>query len=291
MSHRRRAVVALLCGAVAIAFAPIFVRWSEAGPIATAFYRTALAWPVLLLWLHGGPATARPGPLNTSHYAGLVLAGVFFACDLAAWHWSIQLTSVANATLLANLAPVFVTLGGWLFLGNRAGRRFVHGLALAMTGLALLSGASMSLGSRHLAGDLLAVLTAVFYGAYILTISQLRRHLPTAVIMSHTALVASLVLLLLTLLSGETIFGLSASGWLVVCALAWFSHAGGQGLITYALAHLPANYSSLVLVLQPVLAALLAWYLFGEQLDALQLLGALVVLAGIVLASRRELPA
>lgn len=281
-----RALLALLCGAMAIAFAPIFVRWSEAGPIATAFYRVALAWPVLFLWVRTGPSSARTGPRSPREHTGLLLAGTFFACDLAAWHWSIQLTTVANATLLANLAPVFVTVGGWLWLGHRVNRRFVYGLALALTGLGLLSGASFALGKRFLAGDLLGILTAVFYGAYILTISRLRRRFSTAAIMSYTALVASVLLLLFTLLSGETILGLSSTGWLVVCALAWFSHAGGQSLITYALAHLPAHYSSLVLILQPVLAGLLAWTLFGERLDAVQLLGALIVLAGIALASR-----
>jgi len=277
-----------LLGATAIAFAPIFVRLSEAGPITTAFYRMFLAWPVLALWAHYLPVTRKSTAQPVNDRLGLVLAGIFFACDLSAWHWSIKLTTVANATLLANLAPVFVTLGAWYWFGQKVSRFFVLGLMLALAGLLMLSGASFSLGERFVVGDLLGIVTAGFYGAYILTISRLRQRLGTALVMSYTTLVASAALLVISLLSGEALLGLSPRGWLIVIALAWLSHAAGQGLITYALAHLPASYSSLVLILQPVLAALIAWWLFAERLGGQQLLGAGVILLGIVVASWRR---
>ena len=110
----RAALIALLTGAAAIAFAPIFVRWSEVGPSATAFWRIALALPVLALWMSAerrssaAAATTRAAPaaLTASDRRRLLLAGLFFAGDLAVWHWSIRFTSVANATLLANFTPV-----------------------------------------------------------------------------------------------------------------------------------------------------------------------------------------
>ena len=288
MARSHRALAGLLLGALFIAFAPIFVRLSEAGPIATAFFRMALAWPVLFIWAYASPAQKHAAPTFKSERLWLLIASTCFACDLSAWHWSIKLTTVANATLLANLAPVFVTLGAWLWLGERVSRTYLAGLLLALAGLLLLSGASFSLGTRYLLGDALGVLTAVFYGAYILSISHLRRRLSTAHIMSHTTLTASIILLAFTLASGEPLLGLSVRGWLVVIGLAWLSHAAGQGLITYALAHLPASYSALVLILQPVTAALLAWWLFAEHLGALQIVGALIILSGIGVASRRS---
>ena len=105
----RLAFAILLLGAVGIAFAPIFVRLSEVGPVATAFWRVCLAAPVLWLWMSASPP--RPGgrtrkPESLRDYARLSLAGLFFAGDLAFWHWAIQFTSVANATLLANFAPI-----------------------------------------------------------------------------------------------------------------------------------------------------------------------------------------
>ncbi|RVL21384.1 EamA/RhaT family transporter, partial [Sinorhizobium meliloti] len=107
-------MAALIIGGAAIGGSPIFVRLSEVGPMATAFWRVALALIPLVAWsrLRGGAAAEKP-PQCLSDYAQLILPGVFLAIDLAAWHLALTMTSVANATLLANLAPVFVTLAGW----------------------------------------------------------------------------------------------------------------------------------------------------------------------------------
>ena len=108
-------------GAVGIACAPIFVPLSELGPTATAFWRLAL--PVLWLWAEiGNRREAGESAHRISGHRtllGLTLAGLFFAGDLALWHWSIGFTSVANSTLLVNLAPVFVALGEQLLFGER----------------------------------------------------------------------------------------------------------------------------------------------------------------------------
>jgi len=96
------------------------------------------------------------------------------------------------------------------------------------------------------------------------------------------------VLLPLSLISGERFLPLDARGWLVLIALALISHIGGQGLIAYALAHLPAAFSSVSLLLQPVLATVFAWLLLGEQLSPSQALGGALVLAGILIARRES---
>ena len=116
LSSRTVALAALVLGAVLIAFAPIFVRISQTGPVATAFWRLALALPALWIWAGW---EGRQGSDTAASRSVLILAGLFFAGDLAVWHWSIQLTSVANSTLLANLAPIFVTIGAWLLYRER----------------------------------------------------------------------------------------------------------------------------------------------------------------------------
>ena len=137
---QQKALLALFFGAAAIAFSPIFVRLSELGPIATGFYRIAFALPVLWIWLSVfNPAIGqRKTPSTTGEYFFLILSGLFFACDLAFWHWSISLTSVANSTLLANAAPIFVTLGAFFFFGERFSKLFLFGLVSAVTGIILL---------------------------------------------------------------------------------------------------------------------------------------------------------
>lgn len=275
----------LLIGAVCIAFAPIFVRLSELGPLATAFYRMALALPVL--WLLVGRDTGRSlpsGGLRRRNWLYLSLAGVLFALDLMAWHFSIMLTSVANSTLLANFAPVFVTAGSWLLFKERPSAKFLLALTLGVLGAAILMGDSLQLDQEHLFGDALGLLTAVFYGGYILTVSRLRRHFSTMLVMAVSALVSTLILFPVALYVETDMFALTAYGWAILFGLALISHVGGQSLITFSLAHLPAAFSSLTLLLQPVTAALLAWWLLDEPLRAWQSIGALMVLGAIVLA-------
>ena len=141
---RRRAVAvaALLAGALAIATSALFVKVSEAGPVATAFWRVALALPFLWAWALIEQRGALIAAFTT--HRGLILAvGFFFAGDLAFWHWSIVLTSVANATLLANLAPIFVTLATWLLSSRRPTTLFALGLVTALAGVALTARVSV----------------------------------------------------------------------------------------------------------------------------------------------------
>ena len=281
----RSAFGLLLLGAAAIAFAPILVRVSELGPTATAFYRLLFALPVLWLWTRT-EAGGRRGPESFRDALQLAVAGLWFAADLAVWHWSIRFTSVANATLLANLAPIFVTFGAWLFFRERFTITFLLGLLLGVLGVSILMGDSLSLSERNLLGDGLGILTAVFYGGYILAVSRLRRRFSTATIMAWSGTVTCLTLLPVTLVAGEGLWATTAYGWLVLAGLALVSHAGGQSLIAYSLAHLPVGFSSVSLLLQPLLAALLAWVLLSEPLRPVQALGAVVILSGVALARR-----
>ena len=286
--ERTLALLALFAGAAAIAASPLFVKVSEAGPVATGFWRVALALPFLWTW---SLVTARAE--HQASFAAerklIIAAGLFFAGDLAVWHWSIVLTSVANSTLLANLAPIFVTLAVWFLFRKRPAAGFLAGLAVALAGVAMLIGGDFRLGAREIAGDALGVVTAMFYAAYQLAVTRLRASVSTASLMAWSGLVTAAALLPLALLSGETIFPATGEGWVKLFGLALISQAAGQSLIAYAMAHLPATASSVGLLAQPVLAALYAWVLLGETLGWLQFAGGLAVLVGIRVAQRAEL--
>jgi len=284
---QRLALIALLAGALSIAFAPIFVRLSDVGPVAIAFWRVALSAPVLALWMSLEPKAGRSrAPSTPRDFARLTLAGLCFAGDLVIWHISIGYTSVANATLLANFAPLFVAPVAWFLFKERFTSRFVVGMILALAGALILMGESFRLSADHLFGDALGLLTAVFYGGYILSVGHLRSEFSTATIMTWSGGITAVILLPLALLSGQPLFPANSDGWLVLAGLALFSHAGGQSLIAYALAHLPASFSSVSLLLQPAAAAILAWMLLNEPLGVLQAAGAAVILVGILLARR-----
>jgi drug/metabolite transporter (DMT)-like permease len=285
-SSNRFALTSLVLGGAAIGGSPIFVRLSEVGPMATAFWRVALALiPIFIFWLVKG-RDAGPKPRKLSEYGMLVLPGVILAMDLAAWHLSITMTSVTNATLLANLAPVFVTVLGLIFFHATASRVFLFGLALALAGIVILKGGPAALGNGDLRGDGIAVIAAMFYAGYILAIGRLRSRFDTSRIMLwSTASAAACVFPVACFFEGN-ILPATVHGWAIVFGLAFVSHAGGQVAITYALAFLPPAFSSLTLLLQPVVAAILAWILLSEPIGPMQALGGLVVLAGIMVARR-----
>lgn len=281
-TSERYALPALVVGAVAIGFSPIFVRWSELGPIATGFYRLFLALPLLWLWMQWEARAARR--THKVEWLPIAVPGLLFAGDIFFWHWSIVYTTVANATLFANLAPVIVTFGAWFYLRERIRVRFLMGLALAMGGAALLVDASAALGVRYVIGDAFGLITACFFGSYVLAVARLRGSHAASTIMFHSSAVTCILLLGATLLWGESLLPASLDGWIVLLALAWISQATGQGLIAYALGHLPASFSALTILIEPLTAAILGWIWLGEALSPMQALGAIVVLAGILVA-------
>lgn len=278
----------LLAGTFA-GFAPIFVRLTDVGPVSSAFWRVALALPVIALGLslsrRGG---AAPVPLSTRDKRILLLAGVFFALDLGLWHWSISLTTVANASLLPNLNPVFVAAFGFVFLGHRFNRAFLAALALAVGGVALLLSASAQFGGARVTGDLFGIATATMYAAFFLTVSHIRQRVPTLMVMLWVAGLTSLALLPVALLSGEAFLPAGAEGWAALFALALVNQVFAQGLISFSLGHLSAAFSAVAILVQPVVAAIVAWILFNEALGSMEIAGAAAVLSAIAMARKSE---
>lgn len=290
LRRERIAILAIFIGAVTIAFAPILVRLSELGPMATGFHRFLLAIPLYWLIAANLPRTEQAEgdetPRSIRDFLLIGMAGLYLAADIMAWHYSIQMTTVANSTLLANVAPVFVVLGGWLLFRTRVTGTYLIGLAAAMTGVFILSRASLSLSQDHFLGDLLGVLTAVFYAAYQMSVERLRRRFSTMTIMKFAIPVSALFMVPAALASGEELFPVTLAGWAFLIALAAGPQVFGQGLIAWALAHLPVAFASVSLLVQPVTAAVVAWLLFDEVIGPQQAIGGVIVLAGIMLARR-----
>jgi drug/metabolite transporter (DMT)-like permease len=278
------ALAALFAGAVAIGASALLVKLSETGPVSTGFWRVFLALPVFWAWVlferRHASSKAPPAPATRL----IALAGFCFAGDLAVWHWSIVLTSVATATLLANCAPIFVALAAWFLFGKRLQPVFIAGLTLAVGGMILLLRGDLALGGRALVGDALGLATAIFYAGYQLTVTRARDTVSTARLMAGSSIATAAILLPIALLSGERFLPQSVSGWMILIALALIVHASGQSLIAYAMAHLPATFSSVGLLLQPLVAAALGWTVLGETLTALAMFGGLLVLLGIRVA-------
>ena len=284
------AFLALLLGGTAIGFAGIFMRLSDVSPLASAFWRMALAAPILWAWAFAVRKQDERVNTRTDFTAALALAGVFFAGDIGLWHLSLHYTTVSNATLLSNLAPIFIALWMWTAHRVRFAHTFVLGLAIALVGATLLVGpnaaASERSSSTKLLGDGFGLASAVFYAAYQLVIKDARSKYSTARLMMWSTAVTGFVLLPFALMSPGAFWPAAPAGWWPLLALALIAQIGGQTVIAYASAHLPAYLSSVGLLIQPLTATIAAWILFGEAVGVFQMAGGALLLWGIYLSRR-----
>jgi len=278
---------ALCLGAVAMGVSPIFVRFAAAadvGAFASAFWRVALALPVLYAWLRLDEAKTAPGP---SFGGATVLAGVAFAGDLFFWHLSILNTTVANATFFATTAPIFVVLVAWLALRRHVSGGTVAGLVLCCLGGVSLIGQSLDVNPARIVGDLYGVATAVFFALYFLAVERARETGGAARVTFELTLVTAAILLVVALLLEPRVMPHTREGVAALVAVAWISHAGGQGLLSITLGRLPAVFSSLVIFLEAVAAAAVGWMILDERLTPIQFLGGALILGGIWMARPR----
>ena len=281
---RTAALIVLILAAMVLGFAPILVRLSDAGPAAAGFWRFAFALPLLLVM------TARPKFLGLSGEGigrpsgWMALAGGMLVLDLGFWHYSIALTSVANATTLTNLTPVVVTLVGWWLFRDRPRALFVVALAAAIAGAVAMSlGADGGQGSNPPLGDAFAAITALWYAGYFIAVKAARGRYSAGRVMLWSTAIAAPGLLLAAFVLGEQILPGSWGGW-AACAGLGLMHVVGQGGVAWSLGRLPAALTAVTVLIQPVVAALLGWLIFAETLTLVQALGGAVVLAAIVLA-------
>ncbi len=283
-----KAALAALTGGALIGLSPIAIRISEVGPHATNMWRFLFALPILGLWA----AVARPIP-TTRQTGWLLFAGVLFGIEVSLWAAALGLTTVTNATLLANLTPVFAAAFGWLLFRERLSAGVLLGGATALTGAALLALARAQTGSGPAVhpetgwlGDALGLSAAVGYAGYLLIVRSLGKSVSVGAVMFWATLSAAAFCFATSLAFGETLLPRTMNGWAILVGLGLVVQVAGQGLIAYGVGRLPIVASTVLLWMQPLVAAALSWWLFGEALGPLAFAGAGLVLAGIYIVQR-----
>ena len=277
---------ALVGAALAMSVSPTLVRLADVGPFASAFWRVALALPVLWVWMRRADAGSVV-PMSARFSWPIVLAGLSFTGDLLFWHTSVMRTTIANATFFATLAPLWVMVFGWLLFRDRVDRTVLWGLGVCLAGGSALVAQSLTFAPAHVVGDGLGVVTGMFFGLYFLAVRSARGEASAARVTFEQSVVTAAVLLAVSLVLEPGILPHSGRGWLVLLTLALVSHVGGQGLLALALGRLPVAFSSLVIFLESISAALVAWAVLGEAVAPIQALGGLAIVAGIWVARPR----
>lgn len=291
----QRAVVTLALAILFLSFTPILFRWSELGPTASAFYRALLTIPAFWIWAAVEGRRSPKTELARVRLRGadlwlMVFAGAIFAMNISAYAWAVHLTSVANASLLSNLAPIFVSLASFLLFGERVSRGFIAAMIAAIVGVTILVGDKLGIDRDQILGDGLGVFSSLAFAGYLMAIGRLRLRQRSSTVMAASVVATALCLLALALVMGESLLPRTLYGWADLLALALISHALGQGLLTVALAHVSPTFSAVSLLTLPVTAGLYGWLFFAEPLTLNQAIGAPIVLASILAARLAMLP-
>lgn len=289
-------LLAMLLAIVALSLAAIFIKLSERelGPFATIFNRFWVAYLVLWVWHEWQQITVAADsvsePLEYTRFdqMWLVAAALMFWGCIALWAWSLTQTTVANSTLLHNLTPLFTTLGGWLLLNQHFNRRFLLGLLVALMGAGALGMGDLQISASHLTGDIASLLSAVFSAANLMIIEKLRAKFSVNIILQWCCFWGAIWTLPVVLLAEDRVFPISTSGWLAVIGLAVVCQVLGQGLQAYSLKRLSSGLVGVLLLLDPILAALVAWVLFAESLTLFKWAAFMVVLLGVYLAKSSD---
>jgi drug/metabolite transporter (DMT)-like permease len=270
---------ALLLGNIALALGPWSVRLADSGPVSAAFWRLALAVPVLIL-------LARWSGQKLSGFGGktgwaIGAAGLFFALDIAFWHIGIGMTRMANASLFGNAGSLVVMIWGLIALQRRPHAREWLAITAALTGGAVLLGRSLEIGTTTALGDLFCLAAGLLYSGYIIILQKYRASLGGWSLLTWSSIAGLPVLLGMAFWLGEPVW---PQNWGPVVALALLSQLIGQGLLVFSLRHFSALVIGLALLTQPVVAVLVGWLVFGEVLGLLDFTGIALVGVGLVLA-------
>ena len=286
----RRLLAALAVAIVAVSTSAILIRVSDAPPIVAAFYRVLFTVSLL------APVTfsrhrADLRAIGRRDWIVAVAAGLALACHFALWFESLSWTSVAASVTLVQSQPIVVAVGAWLLLDERITRGIVVGIAVAIAGTVvislgdLLAGAAAT-GPWPTLGNALALTAAVMVGTYWLAGRSLRARLPLLPYVTVVYATGALGLLAIVLGLGDGLLGYPPHEWLLFLGMAVGPGILGHTVLNWALGHLESSVVSVALVGEPVGSAILAVLVLGEVPGTWTLVGAPLVLAGIVLAVR-----
>jgi drug/metabolite transporter (DMT)-like permease len=283
VQSRTNTALWMALGVTAISTSPILIRVAALPALALAFWRCLAGAAVLAPFAPRG-VTDR---LTRRDLLQLAASGVFLAAHFALWNASLGLTTVGAATTLVSSAPLFVGLGS-VFLGEPPGRLAWAGIVLATLGAVVIGAgdaAGFGAGPHALAGDVLAFAGALAMAAYLLLGRVARRRLPVSTYAASVYGVAAAVLLPACLLTSSDLGGYRAAAWLALAGVVVGPQLLGHTVFNGLLAAVSASVVAVVMLLEPVIATALAWWLFSELPGPSFWAGAPMVLAGVWLAT------
>lgn len=275
-------MIMIVIGVLGISLSSIFVKYSSAPSAVTAAYR--LLWTVLLMTpVVLGKREVREEFVRVDKMSLLLscLSGLFLAIHFALWFESLRHTSVASSTTIVCTEVIWVCLGYCLFLKGKLRPRAVAAIAVTFAGSVMIASADSAASGAHLYGDILALLAAIAVAVYTLIGRIVRAKASTTVYTYLVYTSCAAVLLLLCLLQNHSLADYGVSAVIVGLLLAVFSTILGHSIFSWCLKYFSPSFVSASKLCEPVVAAILAGFLFGEVPAMLQLTGGALILGGV----------
>lgn len=282
-------MIMIVVGVFGISLSSIFVKYSTAPSAVTAAYR--LLWTVLLMTpvtLGNKEIRKELSGVSKKHLILSCFSGAFLAAHFVLWFESLQHTTVASSTTIVCTEVIWVSLGYCLFLKGRLSGKAMAAIGITLAGSLCIAFADSAAGEAHLYGDILSLLAAVAVAAYVLLGRVVREHLSTTVYTYIVYTACSVVLLVTCMIQGISLWGYGASAAVVGLLLAVFSTILGHSIFSWCLKYFSPSFVSASKLCEPVVAAVLAGFLFGEIPTALQVFGGIMILGGVLYYSRIE---
>lgn len=244
----------------------------------------ATPFALMALWRQGPPCSRQQLALGLA-------AGVCLAAHFGAWISSLEYTSIASSTALVTTNPLWIGLASFVLFREKPGRTMLAGIALSFVGslfIFLSDSQQSAAGSDSVRGNVLALLGAWCFSAYLMIGRRLRADLSLALYVWLTYGSAALLLFATAGGSGLQLGGFAMAGWLALAGMALGPQLIGHTSYNWSLKHVSATFVAVVTLGEPIGAALLAWIIFGETLAPLQSVGFALLLVGIYLAAKGE---
>ncbi len=287
INHKHQAIFVLGIGLIAISFASVFIKLCDAPSLVIAAYRLTIASVFYI-----GFTRIRSGPIlaaySKSQLKIVLFSGVFLTIHFATWITSLKFTSVASSVVLVQSAPIFVAMGSFIFLKEKPSKLMLLGILIAFIGSIIISAHDFSLDKNSLVGNLLAVAGAIGAGGYLLAGRKLRTEIDTFRYVTVVYSVAAILLILITLMIGNSLAGYTSKTYLLLFAIAMIPQVIGHTTVNWALKFFTATAVAVIILGEPIGASILALVILGETLSAVKIIGGLIILIGVIIAILAE---
>ncbi|KAB8137962.1 DMT family transporter [Gracilibacillus oryzae] len=281
-SKRFYPYLAIIIGVISVSTSAIFVKIAGDAPAAIiANYRLLFAAVIILPFVLVNKQELRQ--LQVREWTMTILAGISLAIHFIVWFESLNYTSVASSVVLVTLQPIFAFIGTYLFFKERFSSGTIISMLITIFGSIIIAWGDFQLAGKALYGDILALIGALFITIYFLLGQRTRNKISMTAYTCIAYFSGSIVLVVYNVIAGNSFVAYSGDQWLIFVLIAIIPTILGLNLLNWALKWVSASVISMGIVFEPIGAAILAYFILGEQVSSSQWLGGMIIIFGLLL--------